>query len=211
MLVTTCLDDLEGCEDANWSLNFQYEIVKWVNEVFVEKKIRSASRGVIYKLRQDLPPQSIKTPWCCYISPNSFCYRGSTEILSLWIFLKIFVSHSLSRFSKWMFPKIGGKLPKWMVYNGQPYFLMDDLGGKHPHFWFNTQVLPEFSLVFGIPPQQQHHFRGPAASGGTHGTSCHGTLSEAGGWIGSYRHRWCAASPSFSTDLFFVSVHYMTI
>ena len=28
-----------------------------------------------------------------------------------------------------MFPKIGGKPPKWMVYNGsKPYFLMDDLG-----------------------------------------------------------------------------------
>ena len=21
----------------------------------------------------------------------------------------------------WVFPKIGGKLPKWMVYNGKPY------------------------------------------------------------------------------------------
>ena len=30
--------------------------------------------------------------------------------------------------SVWMFPKIGGKPPKWMVYNGKPYFLMDDLG-----------------------------------------------------------------------------------
>ena len=28
----------------------------------------------------------------------------------------------------WVFPKIGGKPPKWMVYNGKPYFLMDDLG-----------------------------------------------------------------------------------
>ena len=25
-------------------------------------------------------------------------------------------------------PKIGGKPPKWMVSNGKPYFLMDDLG-----------------------------------------------------------------------------------
>ena len=29
----------------------------------------------------------------------------------------------------WVFPKIGGKPPKWMIYNGsKPYFLMDDLG-----------------------------------------------------------------------------------
>ena len=28
----------------------------------------------------------------------------------------------------WMFPKIGGTPPKWMVYSGKPYFLMDDLG-----------------------------------------------------------------------------------
>ena len=28
----------------------------------------------------------------------------------------------------WVFPKIGGKPPKWMVYNGKPYEQMDDLG-----------------------------------------------------------------------------------
>ena len=33
-----------------------------------------------------------------------------------------------SRGDNWMFPKIGGKTPKWMVYNGKPYVLMDDLG-----------------------------------------------------------------------------------
>ena len=27
-----------------------------------------------------------------------------------------------------VFPKIGGKPPKWMVYNGKPYVQMDDLG-----------------------------------------------------------------------------------
>jgi len=27
----------------------------------------------------------------------------------------------------WVFSKIGVP-PKWMVYNGKPYFLMDDLG-----------------------------------------------------------------------------------
>ena len=29
----------------------------------------------------------------------------------------------------WVFPKIWDT-PKWMVYNGKPYFLMDDLGGN---------------------------------------------------------------------------------
>ena len=24
--------------------------------------------------------------------------------------------------------------PKWMIYNGKPYFLMDDLGEKNPLF-----------------------------------------------------------------------------
>ncbi len=44
-----------------------------------------------------------------------------------------------SLMSKWMLPKIGGKPPKWMVYNGKPYFLMDDVGGfpiflvQHPN------------------------------------------------------------------------------
>ena len=43
-------------------------------------------------------------------------------------------------YSKWVFPKIGGKPPKWMVYNGsKPYFLMDDLGGNTPIFG-NIQV-----------------------------------------------------------------------
>ena len=32
-----------------------------------------------------------------------------------------------------------GGPPKWMVYNGQPYFLMDDLGGK-PTIFGNTQM-----------------------------------------------------------------------
>ena len=33
----------------------------------------------------------------------------------------------------WMFPKIVVP-PKWMVYNGKPYFLMDDLGRTPPIF-----------------------------------------------------------------------------
>ena len=47
----------------------------------------------------------------------------------------------------WVFPKIGGKPPKWMIYNGsKPYFLMDDLGifpyfRKHPYdFFFKLEL-----------------------------------------------------------------------
>ena len=36
-------------------------------------------------------------------------------------------------------PKIGGKPPKWMVYNGKPYEQMDDLGGNTPIFG-NTHI-----------------------------------------------------------------------
>ena len=42
----------------------------------------------------------------------------------------------------WVFPKIGGKPPKWMVKisNGKPYEQMDDLG-VFPYFcWFNTHI-----------------------------------------------------------------------
>ena len=36
-------------------------------------------------------------------------------------------------------PKIGVVFPpKWMVYNGKPYFLMDDLGV--PLFFGNTHI-----------------------------------------------------------------------
>jgi len=40
----------------------------------------------------------------------------------------------------WMFPKIGGKPPKWMVKsenNGKPYFSMDDEGGKPKTHYFS--------------------------------------------------------------------------
>ena len=48
-------------------------------------------------------------------------------------------------FQIWVFPKIGGKPPKWMVYIGQPYEQMDDFGGyhyfwKHPYFVFSTST-----------------------------------------------------------------------
>ena len=37
----------------------------------------------------------------------------------------------ISIFLIWVFPKIGGNTPKWMVkIMENPYFLMDDLGGK---------------------------------------------------------------------------------
>ncbi len=46
-----------------------------------------------------------------------------------------------------MFPKIGGKPPKWMVYNGKPYFLMDDLG-VFPYFWKlgNTHIAKDHNV-----------------------------------------------------------------
>ena len=34
----------------------------------------------------------------------------------------------------WMFPKIGGKPPKWMVKIMENPIKMDDLGGKNPLF-----------------------------------------------------------------------------
>ena len=36
---------------------------------------------------------------------------------------------------KWVFPKIGGKPPKWMVYFLENPIKMDDLGGKTHYFW----------------------------------------------------------------------------
>ena len=49
----------------------------------------------------------------------------------------------------WVFPKIGGKPPKWMVKIMENPIKMDDLGGKTtPYFWFNTHV----------PSQQGIHF-----------------------------------------------------
>ena len=43
--------------------------------------------------------------------------------------------------------------PKWMVYNGKPYFWMDDLGGKHPLFFGNIQRTPSWSSVEKIAKQ----------------------------------------------------------
>ena len=52
-----------------------------------------------------------------------------------WEFGCLICLKCLSRKEIWVFPKIVGKPPKWMVYNGsKPYEQMDDLGG-HPYFW----------------------------------------------------------------------------
>ena len=40
-----------------------------------------------------------------------------------------------------VFPTIGRKPPKWMVYNGSNPIKMEDFGGIYtPYFWFNTYV-----------------------------------------------------------------------
>ena len=54
---------------------------------------------------------------------ESFIQAVSPRILttlgtSVWVSAKEFL---LGRGFKWMFPKIGGNPPKWMVYNGKPY------------------------------------------------------------------------------------------
>ena len=54
-------------------------------------------------------------------------------------------------------PKIGGKPPKWMVSNGKPYFLMDDLGVP---LFLETPIsllrpcISSFLLVHGISGAQ---------------------------------------------------------
>ena len=45
----------------------------------------------------------------------------------------------------WMFPKIAGKSPKWMVKIMENYFLMDDLGGK-PTIFGNIHL--KFGVMF---------------------------------------------------------------
>ena len=39
---------------------------------------------------------------------------------------------------------------KWMVYNGKPYFLMDDLGGK-PTIFGNTHIYTV--RMYQLPPK----------------------------------------------------------
>ena len=71
---------------------------------------------------------------------------------------------------KWVFPKIVGKPPKWMVYKGsKPYFLMDDLGGFTPYFWFNTQMehwkLQNAREMIQLANRFTVHSRSPAGCG----------------------------------------------
>ena len=47
------------------------------------------------------------------------------------------------------FQKEGENPPKWMVYNGTPYFLMDDLG--MPFFWKHPVVSFNFSTMGSKP------------------------------------------------------------
>ena len=47
--------------------------------------------------------------------------------------------------------------------NGKPYEQMDDLGGKNPYFWFNTQFAPE--ICAGGPPKGQWLFLVPLKGG----------------------------------------------
>ena len=57
-------------------------------------------------------------------------------------------------------PKIGGKPPKWMVYNGKPYEQMDDLGGpplflETPlYFRFLGSILRMAQFFFGQTQSQ---------------------------------------------------------
>ena len=44
----------------------------------------------------------------------------------------------------WMFPRIGGKPPKWMVYFMENPIKLDDLV-VFPYFWFNTHI-SEFNV-----------------------------------------------------------------
>ena len=45
--------------------------------------------------------------------------------------------------------------------NGKPYEQMDDLGGKNPYFWFNTQMHQ--------PPELSKNFRGGVVEPGRGG------------------------------------------
>ena len=49
----------------------------------------------------------------------------------------------------WMFPKIGGKPPKWMVKIMESPVKMDDLGGK-PTIFGNIHVLVGLSVLLKI-------------------------------------------------------------
>ena len=69
--------------------------------------------------------------------------RGVTWLTWLtWFFCIILHLRSI-----WMFPKIGGKPPKWMVKIMENLIKMDDLGGNPPIFG-NTLYFHIFSHIF---------------------------------------------------------------
>ena len=92
------------------------------------------------RLRSNTPPKTNIEPKklvvCVDVSP--FVTRGGGSILRFHLFL--------CRRSIWVFPKIGGKPPKWMVkIMENPYYLKDDdLGGKLPLF----SETPIYSMIF---------------------------------------------------------------
>ena len=47
----------------------------------------------------------------------------------------------------WVFPKIGGKPPKWMVKIMENPIKIDDLGGFSPYFWKHPFALFEISYT----------------------------------------------------------------
>ena len=67
-------------------------------------------------------------PWKIIDSLTS----GGPDLRVSGIFVQPKCSHRNYIYNIWVFPKIGGKPPTWMVYNGKPYEQMDDLGGVFP-------------------------------------------------------------------------------
>ena len=90
----------------------------------------------------------VSLPWtfCSKLLGVFFPTESSVSVLNFprqkWMRIKMFENHKklmieiiiIIMIHGWVFPKIGGKPPKWMVYNGKPYEQMDDLGGKNPLF-----------------------------------------------------------------------------
>ena len=55
-------------------------------------------------------------------------------------------------FFKWVdtTTEIGGTPPKWMLYSGKPFFLMDDLGGKPTIFGHIHVIVTDGRMIFGL-------------------------------------------------------------
>ncbi len=84
----------------------------------------------------------------CFNLPLSICDLGlvkkSTNLLDQWKGRSGFADDQPGLRRKMGVSKNSGT-PKWMVYKGKPYFLMDDLGVfNHPYFWKNTQMSSRF-------------------------------------------------------------------